>query len=282
FISDCTTSFGPLAAPILWLSRIFGNFSFKTFGEQTAKVIEIRKKHPELRRNDLLQNLIDAEYEDLAPTQTSSGEATSGIIMNSTVLFVGGFDTSATALSFITYALGKYPDVQEKVRQEVNEVLNEGVSLIYSECVCALVFYENIVALDYRVRPLYVQLRYRAGTSSMHYNFLCTLSMFSLRHLTDCTLGHRAVSYIRVLSLSAFSEENEGSIPKLAFQPFGMGPRNCLGLRLAYLDLAYTVARMAQNFRWELGESQKAKMPLGQYGMVATPGRGPWIVFHRL
>ncbi|CAN8008112.1 unnamed protein product [Ixodes pacificus] len=61
-----------------------------------------------------------------------------------------------------------------------------------------------------------------------------------------------------------------------------MGPRNCLGLRLAYLDLAYTVARMAQNFRWELGESQKGEMPLGQYGMVATPGRGPWIVFHRL
>ncbi|CAN7946770.1 unnamed protein product, partial [Ixodes pacificus] len=115
-LAHCTTSLGPLAAPILWLSRIFGSFSFKTFGEQTAKVIEMRKKHPELRRNDLLQNLIDAEYEDLTSTQTSSGDARDAgikgvrkiralsseeVIMNSTILFVGGFDTSATALSFI-------------------------------------------------------------------------------------------------------------------------------------------------------------------------------------
>ncbi|CAN8030672.1 unnamed protein product [Ixodes persulcatus] len=36
------------------------------------------------------------------------------------------FETTATSLSFITYALGKYRDIQEKVRREVNEVLNEG------------------------------------------------------------------------------------------------------------------------------------------------------------
>ncbi|EEC17250.1 cytochrome P450, putative [Ixodes scapularis] len=47
--------------------------------------------------------------------------------MNTNILFLGGFETSATALSFITYALGKHPDVQEKVRQEVKEALNEGV-----------------------------------------------------------------------------------------------------------------------------------------------------------
>ncbi|KAM7293516.1 cytochrome P450 3A14 isoform X1 [Ixodes scapularis] len=298
-LAHCTTSFGPLAAPILWLSRIFGNFSFKTFGEQTAKVIEIRKKHPELRRNDLLQNLIDAEYEDLAPAQTSSGEATNGsikagarktralsseeVIMNSTVLFVGGFDTSATALSFITYALGKYPDVQEKVRQEVNEVLNEGGSLDYETVTKKLKYVIQVINEAMRMWPPgltfttrqaredfeYQGIKYKAGT--------CIMSPVAVIHMDE-----RFFPDPTKFDPDRFSEENEGSIPKLAFQPFGMGPRNCLGLRLAYLDLAYTVARMAQNFRWELGESQKGEMPLGQYGMVATPGRGPWIVFHRL
>lgn len=64
------------------------------------------------------------------------------------------FETTATSLSFITYALGKYRDIQEKVRREVNEVLNEGVSFIFLECVCTVVFCENIVALYHRVRPL--------------------------------------------------------------------------------------------------------------------------------
>uniref|UniRef100_V5GJ88 Uncharacterized protein n=2 Tax=Ixodes ricinus TaxID=34613 RepID=V5GJ88_IXORI len=52
-LAHCTTSFGPLAAPILWLSRIFGNFSFKTFSEQTAKVIEIRKKQSRAEKKRL-------------------------------------------------------------------------------------------------------------------------------------------------------------------------------------------------------------------------------------
>ncbi|KAM7296309.1 hypothetical protein ISCGN_021479, partial [Ixodes scapularis] len=56
-----------------------------------------------------------------------------------------------------------------------------------------------------------------------------------------------------------FSEENEGSISKIAFQPFGMGPRNCVGMRLALLEIAYTVVKMTQHFRWELGDSQLAK-----------------------
>ncbi|CAN7996506.1 unnamed protein product [Ixodes hexagonus] len=54
-----------------------------------------------------------------------------------------------------------------------------------------------------------------------------------------------------------FSDENVGSFPKLAYQPFGIGPRNCLGMRLALVEVAYTVAQMVLHYRWELGESQK-------------------------
>ncbi|CAN8008111.1 unnamed protein product, partial [Ixodes pacificus] len=297
-LAHCTTSFGPLAAPILWLSQIFGSFSFNTFSEHTAKVIEKRKKHPELRRNDMLQNLIDAKYEDLTSTQIPSGDTTNAgvkgvrktralsseeVIMNSTVLFVGGFETSATSLSFITYALGKYPDVQEKVRQEVNDVLNEGGSLDFETVTQKLKYVIQVINETMRIWPPgltfttrqamedfeYQGIKYKAGT--------CIMSPVAMIHMDE-----RFFPDPTKFDPDRFSEENEGSIPKLAFQPFGMGPRNCLGLRLAYLLLAYTVAKMVQNFRWELGESQKAKMPLGQYGMVATPGRGPWIVFHRL
>uniref|UniRef100_A0A4D5RQS0 Putative cytochrome n=1 Tax=Ixodes scapularis TaxID=6945 RepID=A0A4D5RQS0_IXOSC len=297
-LAHCTTSFGRLAAPVLWLSRIFGSFSFNTFSEHTANVIEMRKKHPELGRHDMLQNLIDAEYEDLTSTQISSGDATNAgikgarktralsseeVIMNSTVLFIGGFETSATSLSFITYALGKYPDVQEKVRQEVKDVVNEGGSLDYETVTQKLKYVIQVINETMRIWPPgltfttrqamedfeYQGIKYKAGTSIM--------SPPAVIHMDE-----RFFPDPTKFDPDRFSEENEGNIPKLAFQPFGMGPRNCLGTRLAYLQLTYTVARMTQNFHWELGESQKGEMPIGQYGMVATPGRGPWIVFHRL
>ncbi|KAG0430373.1 hypothetical protein HPB47_022752 [Ixodes persulcatus] len=57
-----------------------------------------------------------------------------------------------------------------------------------------------------------------------------------------------------------FSEENVSSISKIAFQPFGMGPRNCVGMRHALFEIAYTIVKMTQHFRWELGDSQLAML----------------------
>ncbi|CAN7947977.1 unnamed protein product, partial [Ixodes pacificus] len=79
-----------------------------------------------LRRNDILQNLIDAEYEEQATTRTSSDKTTNTnlrdfsktrtlsseeVIINTTVLFTAGFETTATTLCYLMFVLGKYPDV---------------------------------------------------------------------------------------------------------------------------------------------------------------------------
>ncbi|KAM7297140.1 cytochrome P450 3A14-like [Ixodes scapularis] len=92
-----------------------------------------------------------------------------------------GFETSATALSFITYALGKHPDVQEKVRQEVKEALNEGGSLDYETVTKKLKYVTQVIdeamriwppALTFTTRQAkedfeYQGIKYKAGTSIM-------------------------------------------------------------------------------------------------------------------
>ncbi|XP_049268789.1 lithocholate 6-beta-hydroxylase [Rhipicephalus sanguineus] len=56
-----------------------------------------------------------------------------------------------------------------------------------------------------------------------------------------------------------FAPENEALLRKTAYTPFGIGPRNCAGMRLALLNLKYTFARLLEKYRLELGESQMAK-----------------------
>ncbi|KAH7967911.1 hypothetical protein HPB52_003826 [Rhipicephalus sanguineus] len=53
-----------------------------------------------------------------------------------------------------------------------------------------------------------------------------------------------------------FAPENEGSYHKVAYQAFGVGPRNCIGMRMAYMALNLTIARLVQRFHLELGPSQ--------------------------
>uniref|UniRef100_V5H9H9 Putative cytochrome p450 cyp3/cyp5/cyp6/cyp9 subfamily n=1 Tax=Ixodes ricinus TaxID=34613 RepID=V5H9H9_IXORI len=297
-LAQSTTSLGVLAAPIFWLNRMFGTFSFLTSSEETAKVIELRRKNPELRRNDILQNLIDAEYEEQAAKQTSSDKTTNGmekglhrdrtlssekIIQNSTVLFVAGFETTASALSYLTFALGKYPDVQDKVRQEAQEVLSNHGKLDYETITQKMKYVGQVINETMRIWPPaltfttrqakedfeYKGIKYKAGT--------CIMSPVLQIHRDE-----RFFPDPMKFDPDRFSEENEGSISKIAFQPFGIGPRNCAGMRLALLEIAYTVVKMTQHFRWELGASQLGELPLEQYAALSTPARGPWIIFHKI
>ena len=43
---------------------------------------------------------------------------------NATTFFVAGYDTTANTLSFACYCLATNPDVQTKVFEEINDVLN--------------------------------------------------------------------------------------------------------------------------------------------------------------
>ncbi|CAN8030671.1 unnamed protein product, partial [Ixodes persulcatus] len=273
-LAQSTTSLGVLAAPIFWLNRIFGTFSFLRSAEETAKVIELRRKNPEMRRNDILQNLIDAEYEEQVASQKSSNKTTNGsakglyrdrtlssekVIQNSTVLFVAGFETTAAALSYLTFALGKYPDVQDKVRQEVQEVLNNHGKLDYETVTQKMKYVGQVINETMRIWPPaltfttrqakedfeYKGIKYKAGT--------CIMSPTLQIHRDE-----RFFPDPMKFDPDRFSEKNEGSISKVAFQPFGIGPRNCAGMRLALLEIAYTVVKMTQHFRWELGDSQLA------------------------
>jgi cytochrome P450 len=49
-----------------------------------------------------------------------------------------------------------------------------------------------------------------------------------------------------------FSPEREQRHPKLAFMPFGAGPRACVGARLALIELTTVVGAIAKRFRLEL------------------------------
>merc|ERR1740129_2601417 len=47
------------------------------------------------------------------------------IVATAIVMLVAGYDTTGTTLAFACYDLAKHPDVQEKLRDEVEEILGK-------------------------------------------------------------------------------------------------------------------------------------------------------------
>ena len=57
----------------------------------------------------------------------SIGITTDEILANALLFFVAGYDTTATSLSFFMYNMARYPDIQDKLMEEINTVVGDKV-----------------------------------------------------------------------------------------------------------------------------------------------------------
>lgn len=167
------------------------------------------------------------------------------VIMN---LLLAGIETTSALMSWICHLLGRFPETQERMQQEVDQVLAGG-ALVYEEIV-KLAYTQRVVTEALRMFPPIWELPYWA------------------RHDVDLG-GHRIPGGSMVLS-SIYGVHHDPSVyadperfdpdrwcpdraeglPRSAFIPFGVGVRKCLGESLAKLQSVVILAAAMQ--RWTL------------------------------
>uniref|UniRef100_A0A4D5RPE8 Putative cytochrome n=1 Tax=Ixodes scapularis TaxID=6945 RepID=A0A4D5RPE8_IXOSC len=286
FIAHCTTSFGRIVKPLAWLNKLLGTFALENFSRDIAKIVEQRRKNPSLRRNDVLQCLIDAEERpDDKTNKKSTNNVASKIkgnikrlrklteeetTLQATIFFLGGFQTISISLCYATFLLAKHPDIQEKVRKEVREAVAKSGSLNYETVMHKLRYLGQVLNETLRMYPPSLTFMTRAAKNDFEYNgtkFKAGLTIMS--PVLHVHMDSRYWPEPHKFNPDRFSPENIGNFHKMAFQPFGHGPRNCVGYMMAVLELRYTLARMVQSFRFDLGETQKLKFATADYTPVA-------------
>ncbi|KAL3197928.1 hypothetical protein MRX96_044614 [Rhipicephalus microplus] len=298
FLCQSTSALGIFATPLYWIHMILGAYAAITMTKETARVIDLRRKNPEFRKPDVLQSLLDAEYEEES-SETEYGTSANGkgpanvpksrvltkdeVLLNASTLFVAGHDTLSTSLSYVTYLLAKHQDIQNRVRKEINDATSSTEELDYETVTRKLPYLSQVVSEALRLyAPVltfvsrkaindfeYKGIHYKAGT--------CFMSP-TLQIHRDARYWPDPLNF----DPERFAPENEGSYHKVAYQAFGLGPRNCLGQRMGYVALNLTLARLVQQFHLELGPSQgEEPLDIDCRAVVSEPAVGPWIVFRR-
>ncbi|KAJ8715374.1 hypothetical protein PYW07_009856 [Mythimna separata] len=159
-------------------------------------------------------------------------------------ILVAGHDTTANVLTFTMTLLGSYPEVQEKVFAEIQEVLG-GNRDVKKEHLTRLVYLEAVLKESMRFFTIVPVIARRLKEDIKLKN--CTLSA-NMTCITFLFGIHKHPIWGE--DVNEFKPERwlAPDCPK-AFAAFGLGKRNCIGKTYAMMSMKTTLAHVVRRFR---------------------------------
>ena len=221
--------------------------------------------------DDLLSMLIAARYDD------GSALTDRQLRDESMTLFLAGHETTASALSWTLYLLTQHADVAERLRAEVDHVLQGGRSPKL----------DDMQALDYTRRVF---------TESMRmFPPVCGVDREAVTPNTVLGMDIRVGDLLIVTPLVTHYDprwypeperfdpdrwlpERAESVPKHAYIPFGGGARRCIGERFAWMEGILLLAIFARDWTFELAPDARIQARLN---ITLRPSNGVRVIARR-
>ncbi|XP_010594567.2 cytochrome P450 3A21-like [Loxodonta africana] len=203
---------------------------------------------------DLLQLMIDSQATgspesseaNQSPTALTDMEIAAQVI---TFIFAG-YETSSLTLSFISYNLATHPEVQERLQEEIDSALPNKADPTY-EVLFQMEYLDMVVNETLRLFPLGGRLE-RVCKKTVEINGV-TIPKGTMVVIPTYVLNHNSEYWPEPEEFcpERFSKENKKRLDPYVFLPFGIGPRNCIGMRFALLALKAALVLLLQNFSLE-------------------------------
>lgn len=199
------------------------------------------------------------------------------------LFFLAGFDTVSTCMTFLTYELTKNPDIQKRLYEEVLETEKslDGKPLSY-EALQSMEYMDMVISEALRMwPPAVVSDRYCVKDYMYDDGAGTRFAIEKGRTLWIPTIAiHNDPKHYpnpEKFDPERFSKENISSINSGAYIPFGVGPRNCIGSRLALMEVKCIIYNLLKNFSFE--PTEKTQIPLKMMkNMFALLGeKGVWL-----
>ena len=231
--------------------------------ENVLKACALIRKH----LGDLVDTHIEATgetYNDIAAAVIGARDGAAGagftrdeIVDQLGVFFLAGHETTASVLTWVFFILATQPEVAERMRREVENVVGGGE--IEFKQAKRLTYVRNVFRETLRLYPPITFLPRVA-------NAACEIGGFRVKRgamimISPWTI-HRHERYWRnphAFDPDRFSTEREGELIPGAYIPFGQGPRVCVGAAFATTEAALILARLVSRYDFHICDAQKVR-----------------------
>ncbi|EDS40004.1 cytochrome P450 52D1 [Culex quinquefasciatus] len=197
--------------------------------------------------------------------------------------FFGGIETTTTMLCFAIYEISLNPDIQHKLREEIDAVQQElGDGRLTYEAMQRMKYLDMVVTETLRKWPPFGVLTRKCNKQYVMENGDGT-------KVTIEKGGHVQFSVHAIqrdpqyypdpmrFDPERFSDENRHLINQDTFLPFGSGPRNCIGSRLALMQAKCLLYYLFRYFTVEISERTDVPLRLDNTALGLSAKNGFWF-----
>lgn len=263
------------------IARIF-NLSFNRqettdfFLRIVRENLEYREKN-NIQRNDFFQLLINIKNSEVGMTFNE-------IAANSFVFFAAGFETSSSVMTFSTYELAINQDVQDRLRIEIEAVLNKYDGNLTYESIMEMKYLDMVFKETLRKYPI-LDNQNRKST----HDFKIPNSKLVIpagTHIIIPTFGlhndERFFDNPEKFDPERFTDENIKKRLPFSYIPFSEGQRMCIGYRFGTMESKIGLIKLLRKFK--ILPSEKTTIPIKFSPMASMqyPLGGMWLKLEKL
>lgn len=195
------------------------------------------------------------------------------------LFFIAGFETSSSTMTFAFYELAVNQDVQDKAREQIEEVLEKHNGEFTYEAAMELTYVDQIIQETLRKYPIVDTLLRKVTIPYKVPNTEITLDS-GMRVLIPVMGIHRDPEIYpepEKFDPERFTKENIAARHPYAWIPFGEGPRNCIGLRFGMMQTRLGIAMILKNFIVTPSKKTNIPLTLDPAGQLLSPAGGMFL-----
>ncbi|KAH7639539.1 lithocholate 6-beta-hydroxylase-like [Dermatophagoides farinae] len=274
---------------LLRIRLFFNEKPYNYFCNLVIRLIQQRKHDNDQKSADILQLILDAEVDDdvinddnldnliitmnnesnqqsiinenkektknLRSTLAKGKLTETEVIANSVLLLIAGFETTSSIIVHCLFEMAWNPTIQQRCYEELQAKLDglDYNSHEYFDIIMhKLPYFESIIKETLRKYPPCSIIPRSVSVDHCQLNGI-PLQKNTIIHLPTHAVHHCEDYYPEPEKFlpERFMPENRHNLVPYTYFPFGLGPRNCVGMRFAYQELHYCLSRLLLNYHFE-------------------------------
>uniref|UniRef100_A0AAT9UTP5 Cytochrome P450 6PZ11 short isoform n=1 Tax=Maconellicoccus hirsutus TaxID=177089 RepID=A0AAT9UTP5_MACHI len=225
-----------------------------------------------LKNNTMMQKFHDTgDHEDLQKflaqighkTVKSDLEMTNDLLAAQAFLFLAaGQDTTSTTLCYALLELCLNPTIQEKVRQEIHQVLADNDDTLTYDILKQFTYLEMVISETLRKYPPAAMLfRHSKDNYKVpHSDVVIPANLSIIIPVFGLHMDEKYYDNPEEFRPERFTEQEIAKRPHFTYLPFGDGPRVCIAERFAMMNMKIGLVHALKDFSYRV--SPEMKFPL--------------------